>query len=133
MCVGIPCLCVCVCARPESLLHCFELSVNSLHHWLSVLLQYQLPDPQDFDPGDGEVKVLNQSLPGYYSSMASMVNKIRQHKALLAKEYRRWIFEEMKRKNIGLCSRSEPGNMTIIASNNQCEFLLWVCWLSLGK
>jgi len=77
-----------------------------------------------FDPGVGEVKELNQSLPGYYSGMASMVNKIRQHKALLAKEYRRWIFEEMKRKNIGLCSRSEPGNMTIIASNNQCEFLL---------
>jgi len=86
--------------------------VNSLHHWLSVLLQYQLPDPQDFDPGDGEVKVLNQSLPGYYSSMASMVNKIRHHNAVLANEYRRWMFEERNRKNIILVSVLDPGRAT---------------------
>ncbi|KAG2630839.1 hypothetical protein PVAP13_3KG553000 [Panicum virgatum] len=63
----------------------------------AITEDYQLPDPQDFDPGDGEVKVLNQSLPGYYSSMASMVNKIRHHNAVLANEYRRWMFEERNR------------------------------------
>jgi hypothetical protein len=38
-----------------------------------------------------------------------MVNKIRHHKAVLAKGYRRWIFEERKRKNIGLVSVLDPG------------------------
>ena len=66
----------------------------------------------NFDPGDGEVKVLNQSLPGYYSSMASMVNKIRHHNAVLANEYRRWMFEERNRKNIILVSALDPGRAT---------------------
>ena len=65
-----------------------------------------------FDPGVGEVKELNQSLPGYYSGMASMVNKIRHHNAVLANEYRRWMFEERNRKNIILVSVLDPGRAT---------------------
>ena len=44
-------------------------------------MQYMLPE--GFDSGVGRVRDLNESLPGYYGSLAVMVNKIREYNARL--------------------------------------------------